>query len=132
MSQPWNFLVIKNWLFDVWAISRNKISFLFNYYFWMSKLNISQAFWQHQACPIPTLHKPMVNFCSKWVVSSFFLYFLRTPTCSYVVKTTQGLKGKVLKKKFVLLIESWVFTFFQFCFLFMVLHDVIFNMIATI
>jgi hypothetical protein len=42
----------------------------------------------------------------------------------------QELKGKVPKKKFVLSIESWIFTFSQFLFLFMVLHDVIFNAIA--
>jgi hypothetical protein len=29
-----------------------------------------------------------------------------------VAKTTQGLKGKMLKKKFVLSIESWFFHFF--------------------
>jgi hypothetical protein len=48
-----------------------------------------------------------------------------------VAETTQGLKGRVLKKKFVLPIESWFFTFFTF-FLFMVLHDVTFNATATI
>jgi hypothetical protein len=29
-----------------------------------------------------------------------------------VVKTAQGLKGRVLRKKFILPIESWFFTFF--------------------
>jgi hypothetical protein len=35
---------------------------------------------------------------------------------SHVAKTAQGLKGRVLRKKFVLLIESWFFTssFFLF------------------
>jgi hypothetical protein len=33
----------------------------------------------------------------------------------------------VLNYFFVLSIESWVSTFYQFCFLLMVLHDVIFN-----
>jgi hypothetical protein len=37
----------------------------------------------------------------------------------------------VLKKKFVMPIESWFFTFFYFFWL-MVLHDVIFNVSATI
>jgi hypothetical protein len=50
-----------------------------------------------------------------------------------MAKTAQGLKGKVLRKKFVLPIESWFFTFFYFFFfLLMVLHDVTFNVTATI
>jgi hypothetical protein len=49
-----------------------------------------------------------------------------------VAKTAQGLKGRVLKKKFVLPIESWIFTFFQKKFLFMVLHYVTFNVTALI
>jgi hypothetical protein len=36
-----------------------------------------------------------------------------------VAKIAQGLKGKVLRKKFVLPIESWFFTFFTFFFV----HD---------
>jgi hypothetical protein len=38
------------------------------------------------------------------------------PTCSHVAEATQGLKGRVLRKKFVLPIESWFFTFFTFFF----------------
>jgi hypothetical protein len=49
-----------------------------------------------------------------------------------VVEIAQGLKGRVLKKKFVLLIKSWFFTFFHFFFLIMVLHDVIFNVTVMI
>jgi hypothetical protein len=49
-----------------------------------------------------------------------------------VAKTTQGLKGRVLRKKFVLPIESWFLTFFHFSFLLMVLHDVTFNVIVMI
>jgi hypothetical protein len=49
-----------------------------------------------------------------------------------VAKSAQGLKGRVLRKKFVLPIESWFFTFFHFLFLFMVLHDVTFNVTTTI
>jgi hypothetical protein len=45
-----------------------------------------------------------------------------------VVETAQGLKGRVLRKKFLLLIESWIFTFFHFFVLLMVLHDVIFDL----
>jgi hypothetical protein len=33
-----------------------------------------------------------------------------------VTKTAQGLKGRVLKKKLVLSIESWFFTVFHFIF----------------
>jgi hypothetical protein len=48
-----------------------------------------------------------------------------------VAKTAQGLKGRVLKKKFVLPTKSWIFTFFQFIyFLLMVPHDVTLNVIA--
>jgi hypothetical protein len=47
-----------------------------------------------------------------------------------VAKTAQGLKGRVLRKKFVLPIESQFFTFFHFFFLLMVLYDVTFNVIA--
>jgi hypothetical protein len=38
-----------------------------------------------------------------------------------------GLKDRVLRKKFVLPRESWLFTFFHLLFLLMVLHDIIFN-----
>jgi hypothetical protein len=48
-----------------------------------------------------------------------------------VAKAAQRLKGKVLRKKFVLPIEFWFFTFFTF-FLLMVLHDVTFNVTVTI
>jgi hypothetical protein len=41
---------------------------------------------------------------------------------SHVAKTAQGQKGRVLRKKFILPIESWFFTFFHFFFL-IVLHD---------
>jgi hypothetical protein len=33
-----------------------------------------------------------------------------------VAKYAQGLRGRVLKKKFVLSIEFWIFTFFTFVF----------------
>jgi hypothetical protein len=33
-----------------------------------------------------------------------------------VAETARGLKGRVLRKKFVLPIESWIFTFFHFFF----------------
>jgi hypothetical protein len=56
----------------------------------------------------------------------FLVVFWEAPTCSHVAKKAQGLKDKVPKQKFVLLIESWIFTFFNFFCLLMVPYDVIF------
>jgi hypothetical protein len=33
---------------------------------------------EHQARPISTPYEPVVKFCSKWVLCSFFLYFIRS------------------------------------------------------
>jgi hypothetical protein len=44
----------------------------------VSDLHISQAFHEHQACPIPTPYELVVNFCWKQILSSFFMYFLRS------------------------------------------------------
>jgi hypothetical protein len=52
--------------------------FFSNIFFWTSELHISQAFHEHQVWPIPTPYEPVVKFCSKWVLSLFFLYFLRS------------------------------------------------------
>jgi hypothetical protein len=49
-----------------------------------------------------------------------------------VAKTTQGLKGRVLRIFFVLPIESGYFNFFHFFFLLVVLHDATFNVTVTI
>jgi hypothetical protein len=49
-----------------------------------------------------------------------------------VDKTAQGLKGNIIRKKFVLPIESWYSTFFHFYFLLIILHDVTFNVTTTI
>jgi hypothetical protein len=97
--------------------------------FLTSERQVSQAFWQHQAHKFPTMYGPTVNFYSKWVVNSFFFYFLRNSCMS---KTTQWMNGKVPKKKFVLPIECWIFIFFPILFLLMVLHDVIFNVTIEI
>ena len=48
----------------------------FNFFFRTSELHILQAFQEHQAHQIPTLYEPVVKFCSKWVLSSFFMYFV--------------------------------------------------------
>jgi hypothetical protein len=44
-----------------------------------------------------------------------------------VARTAQGLKDKVLRKKFVLSIESWFSTFFSLFFWVMVMYDVTFK-----
>jgi hypothetical protein len=49
-----------------------------------------------------------------------------------MAKIAQGFKGMVLRKKFVLPIESWFSNFFYVSFLLMVLHDVTFNVTTMI
>jgi hypothetical protein len=49
-----------------------------------------------------------------------------------VAETAQGLKGRVLKRKFVLYIESGFSPFFSLSFFAHGLHDVVFNMTTTI
>jgi hypothetical protein len=44
----------------------------------MTELHISQAFREYQARPILTLYEPVANFCWKQVLSSFFMFFLRS------------------------------------------------------
>jgi hypothetical protein len=107
----------KNWLVAVWSSCVKKNNFFSIFYF---GLHISQAFQEHQAHQILTLYEPMVKFCLKWVFSSFFLYFMKTPTCSQMAKTEQRLKGRVLRKKFVLSIISWFSTFLS---LFLFVHS---------
>ena len=93
---------------------RREIFFSIFFFFWTSKLHISQAFREHQACPILAPYEPVVKFCSKRVLSSFFLYFLRS---SYMQPCGWNCLNRVLRKSFVLSIESWFFTFFHFFFL---------------
>jgi hypothetical protein len=61
----------------------------------------------------------------------FPVFFEERLHVANVAETTQGLKGRELRKKFVLPIESWFLTFFNF-FLLVVLHDVTFNVTAMI
>jgi hypothetical protein len=35
----------------------------FNFFFWTSELHISQAFCEHQECPIHTPYEPVASFC---------------------------------------------------------------------
>jgi hypothetical protein len=44
-------------------------------FFLTSELHISQAFQEHQACPIPTPYEPIVKFCSKRVLMFIFPVF---------------------------------------------------------
>jgi hypothetical protein len=71
---------------------------------------------------VSTPFEPMVNYCSKWAVIQYSCIFWRAPICIHVAKTTEGLKGRVPKKKFILPIKSWIFTFFQMFFLRKIYH----------
>jgi hypothetical protein len=66
---------------------------------------------------------PWWIFIENGYQAHFSWNFWEAPTC-HVVEIAQRLKCKVLRKKFVLPIESWFFTFFHFFFLLMVLHSV--------
>jgi hypothetical protein len=72
---------------------------------------------------------PWWSFVQNEIKVHFSCTFWGAP---HVAEIAQGLKGMVLRKKFVLPIESWFFTSFHFFFLLMVLYDVIFNVTATI
>jgi hypothetical protein len=59
----------------------------------------------------------------------FLLFFEELLHATNVgAQNAQGLKGRMLRKKFFLPLESWFFTFL----LLMLLHDAIFNVTATI
>jgi hypothetical protein len=62
-------------------------------------------------------------------LAHFSCIYWGAPTCSHVAKTTQGLKGRVLRKKFVFVHK--ILVFHVFFFLFMVLHDITFNVTVT-
>jgi hypothetical protein len=106
--------------------------FFFNFFFLTSELHISHAFREHQARPIPTLYEPVVKFCSKWVLSSFFLYFQRSSymqPCGWNCPRTEG---QGAKKEVFFAQKILDFHFFHFLFLLMVPHDVTFNVTTTI
>jgi hypothetical protein len=71
---PWDQKLVVSCLGTLWE----EKYFFSNFFFWTSELHISQAFRQHQAHQLSTPYESMVNFCSKWVVTSFFLYFLKS------------------------------------------------------
>jgi hypothetical protein len=77
-------------------------------------------------------YEPMVKFCSKQVLSSFFLYFLRSSYMQPCGWNCPRAVGQGAKKEVCFAHRILVFHFFHFFFLLMVLHDVTFNMTATI
>jgi hypothetical protein len=89
----------------------------FNFFYWTSELHISQAFWEHQAPPIPTPSEPMVKFRSKRILSSFFLYFLRSSYMQPCGKNCPRTKGQGAKKEVYFAHRILVFHFFYswFC-----------------
>jgi hypothetical protein len=98
----------------------------------MSELDILQAFCEHQARPIPTLYEPVVKFCSKRVLSSFFLYFLKSSYMQPCGWNCPRAEGQGAKKEVYFAYRIFVFHFFSLLFLLMVLHDVTFNVTAMI
>ena len=93
------FLETKNWLDVVWAPCEKQNMFFKFFSFWTSELHNSQAFRQHQARLIPTPYDPMVNFYSKRVVSSFFLYFLKSSymqPCGWNCPRVEGQGAKMM------------------------------------
>jgi hypothetical protein len=65
----------KNWLIAVCVACTKKNIFVSTFFFWMSEVHISQAFWEHQACQIPIPYEPVVKFCSKLVFMFILLVF---------------------------------------------------------
>ena len=106
---PWDQKLVDCCLDSLWE----EIFIFFNFFFWTSELHISQAFREHQARQISTLYELVEKFCWRWVISSFFMYFLNSSYMQHVAEAAQRLKGRVLRKKFFLPIKSWFFTFFS-------------------
>jgi hypothetical protein len=88
----------------------------FIFLFVTSELHISQAFREHQACPIPTPYEPVVNFCWKWVLSSFFLYFSRSSYMQPCGWNCPRAEGQGAKKEVCFARRILVFHFFSLCF----------------
>jgi hypothetical protein len=94
-----------------------KINF-FQFFLKTSELHISQAFREHQACLIPAPYEPVVKFCFKWVLNSFFLYFLRSSyiqSCGWNCPRAegQGAKKEVCFAHRILVFH--IFHLFLFC-----------------
>jgi hypothetical protein len=82
----------------------------------MSELHISQAFCEHQARPIPTPYEHMVNFYWKWVLSLFFLYFLRSSNMQPCGWNCPRAEGQAAKKEVSFAHRILVFHFFSLLF----------------
>jgi hypothetical protein len=87
----------------------------------MSELHISQAIREHQGRQIPTLYEPVANFCWKLIFHVFSMELLHAAT-----------EGQGAKKEVCFAHRILVFHFFSLFFLLVVLHDVTFNVTATI
>jgi hypothetical protein len=68
-------------------------------------------FQQHQASPIPIPKAFGIIKLSKQAETIFLQGAL---ICSRMANIVQGLKGRVPKNKYVLLVESWIFNLFIF------------------
>jgi hypothetical protein len=79
-----------------------------------------------------TPNEPMVKFCSKHVLSSFFLYFLRSSYMQPCRQNCPRAEGHGDKKEICIDHRILVFYFFSILFFLMVLHDVTFIVAATI
>jgi hypothetical protein len=106
--------------------------FFSNFFFCMSELHISQAFHEHQARPIPTPYEPVANSCWKQVLSSFFMYFLMSSYMQPCGWNCPRAEGHGFQKIVCFAHKILVFHFFSLFFWLMVLHDITFNVSATI
>jgi hypothetical protein len=83
-------------------------------FFCKSELHISQAFREHQACPIPTPFEHVVKFWPKQVLSSFSLYFLRNSYMQPCGQNDPRAQGQGAKKELFFAHRILVFQFFHF------------------
>jgi hypothetical protein len=86
--------------------------------FWASELHISQAFWEYQTRQFQLCMSSWWSFVQNGYKVHFSCSLWGIPTCSHMAKIAQRLKGRVLRKKFVLPTKSWLFTSFTFFFCF--------------
>jgi hypothetical protein len=88
----------------------------FNFFFWMTELHISQSFHEQQAHSILTPYEPVVNFCWKQVLSSFFMYFLKSSYMQPCGLNYPRAEGQGAKKEVCFAHRILVFHFFHFFF----------------
>jgi hypothetical protein len=115
-SDRLKFLETKNWLIADWTacvkiylfisiFSFRRVNYIFH------KLSQNTKHVQFWLCM-----SPWCSFIQNGYYVHFSCIFLGAPTCSHVAETAQGLKGRVLRKKFLLPIKSWIFTFIRLFF----------------